>query len=107
MLVNQTVTGLVSSVVYDVDITGKLEAVNTNSSGRLYLRSQIGANTAQSVSRGFSGGVWSEVSIDGTQMSVTGVTSLQLQFWAEYQSGDPTALYSGSLVYKISPRGGQ
>lgn len=105
-LVNQTVAGLISSVVYDVDITGKLEGVNTNSSGRLFLRSQIGGNPSQSVSRGFSGGVWSEVSIDGTQMSITGVTSLQLQFWAEYQSGDPTALYTGSLVYRISPRGG-
>ncbi len=105
-LVNETVTGLVSTVIYDVDITGRLEAVNTNMSGRLYLRTQIGANTEQSVTRGFSGGVWTEASTTGTQMSVTGVTSLQLKFWAEYQTGDPTALYTGELAYSITPRGG-
>lgn len=104
-LVNETVTGLVAGITYDVDVTGTLEAVNTNLSGRLILHTRIGAAAAQSRSRGFSGGVWTEASNHGALMSVTG-TSLQLQFWAEYASGDPTALYTGELVYSISPRGG-
>src|SRR5690606_35619982 len=51
-LVNETVSGLVSGVTYDVDIVGSLEAVNTNLSGRLVLHSRIGSAGAQSRSRG-------------------------------------------------------
>lgn len=106
-LVNQSVSGLVPGVIYDVDITGRMEAVNTNLSGRLYLRTKIGTQAYQDVSRGFSGGVWTEVAAGGYRMGVTGGTSLQLQFEAQYQSGDPTALYAGELEYSITPRGGQ
>lgn len=106
-LVNNYAGGLIPTVVYDVDITGRLEAVNSNSSGRLKLWTKIGGTgTPQSVSRGFSGGVWTEVAITGTRMSVSNVSSLQLQFWVEYESGDPTALYTGELSYRIDPRGG-
>lgn len=107
MLVNQTVTGLVPTVEYDVSLTGKIEVVNTNSSGRVALKTKIGSFPDEFTSRGVSGGVWTEITTDSSQMNVHGITNLQLQLWIEYQSGDPTALYTGSLTYDISPRGGQ
>lgn len=106
-LVNQAVTGMVATSTYDIDVIGRLEAVNTNSSGRIRLYTQIGAFSPQNTSHGFSGGVWTQITTDGTRMSVTGVTSLQVRLWAEYESGDPTALYDGFLKYVIHPRGGQ
>lgn len=106
-LINDSVSGLVSGVVYDVTVAGELEIVNTNNSGRILLHCRVGTTgTIQSVSRGGSGGVWTPISVHGTRMNVTGVTSLALRFWAEYESGDPTALYSGYLAYSITPRGG-
>lgn len=106
-LVDETVSGLIPGVVYDVDIRGTLEVVNTHLSGRIRLVAKIGTTAEHTVSRGASGGVWSEKSVTSTRMSITGVSSLRLQFWAEYESGDPTALYTGDLTYTVEPRGGQ
>lgn len=106
-LVNTSVSGLIPGVVYDVAIDGVLEAVNTNLSGRLRLHCQIGSTgTTQTLSRGFSGGVWSTVVTKGTRMGVGAVSTLALRFWVEYLSGDPTTLYTGYLAYSITPRGG-
>lgn len=106
MLVEESIGGLIPGVTYDIFVTGSLEVVNTNQSGRVQLMVKIGSGGGHGMARGASGGVWTEMNVTGTQMSLTGVTSVPVTFWVEYLSGDPTALYSGSLSYIVTPRGG-
>lgn len=108
-LVSHTVTGIVPNLAYDVSITGTLEAVNTNLSGRLTLKTILGGSLEKERSFGFSGGVWSQKTIIDEIMSVSagGGNTMSLSFTAIYQSGDPTALYTGQLAYRFEPRGGQ